>query len=314
MKLFSGGQMKYSSSGVAFVLIMLFSSCIYSQVQSSATPDSLQIFEKYIGALNPNDISTIDKSASRFRQLFEKSSVLTKDTAFIAFWRYYVTVADSLGGRYVQYEKYNSFINIKDFDEPSPKNEKLKQTLLSRNKSLNENDFKILKKINKYGYKFDMIEGVLLVSVADPKFILNNFSGFISQGLKLYITKVIEEIDTAGNPDVETTTSPDELVKRLLWWENFINNNQDFFLIDDCFSTYDGYLYTLMLGTNYNPAFNSADQKLNEKFKMAYEKIINNHKDTRAAAIIKEYYNILKKNNFTNNKEAAKYAGQFLGE
>lgn len=314
MKLFSGEQMKYRASGVAFVLIILSFSCIYSQTKLSVTADSLQVFQSYIGSLNPNDISTLDKSAERYRQLFEKSSVFTRDTAFILFWRYYVTVADSLGAKYVQDEKYNSFINIKNFDVASSKNEKLKQSLINKNKNLNENDFKTLKKINHYGYKFDIIEGIILVSVANPKFILENFSGLISQGLKSYITKAIEEIDTAGNLDAPATSSPDEIANRLLWWENFINNNQDFFLIDDCFSTYDGYLYTLMMGTDYNPAFNSQDQKLNEKFKKAYEMIINHHKGTKAATIIAEYYNILKKNNFVINRESAKYARQFLGE
>lgn len=306
--------MKYRSSGVAFVLIMLSFSCIYSQTTPSIAPDSLPVFQKYISSLNPHDLSTLDKSASRYRQLFEKSSVFTRDTAFIIFWGYYVTVADSLGAKYVRDEKYRSFFNIKNFDETSSKNNRLKQDLINKNKSLNENDFEILKEVNHYGYKFDMIEGIILVSIADPKFIRNNFSGLISNGLKLYITKVIEEIDTDTNPDAAITISPDELANRLLWWENFINNNQDFLLIDDCYSTYDGYLYTLMLGTYNNPAFNPEDQKLNNKFRAEYENIINHHKGTKAAAIIAEYYNILKKNNFVINKEAAKYAGKFLGE
>ena len=300
--------------GTLFFLTLFSSSLIYSQTDLPSDQDTLQIFQNYISTLNPNDITTLDKSVNRYRQLFEKSSAFTKDTAFIVFWRYYVTVADSLGAKYVQDEKYNSFINIKGFDEKSSKNEKLKQTLLNRNKNLNENDFQILKRINHYGYKFDMIEGVILVSVADPRFILNNFSGLISHSLKLYITKVLEEIDTAGNPDAAINNSPDEIANRLLWWENFINNNPDFFLIDDCYSTYDGYLYTLMLGTVSNPAFNSTDQKLNEKFKKAYEKIINHHKGTKAATMITQYYNILKKNNFINNKEAVKFAEKFLGE
>ena len=300
--------------GTLFFLTLFSSSLIYSQTDLPSDQDTLQIFQNYISTLNPNDITTLDKSVNRYRHLFEKSSAFTKDTAFIVFWRYYVTVADSLGAKYVQDEKYNSFINIKGFDEKSSKNEKLKQTLLNRNKNLNENDFQILKRINHYGYKFDMIEGVILVSVADPGFILNNFSGLISHSLKLYITKVLEEIDTAGNPDAAINNSPDEIANRLLWWENFINNNPDFFLIDDCYSTYDGYLYTLMLGTVSNPAFNSTDQKLNEKFKKAYEKIINHHKGTKAATMITQYYNILKKNNFINNKEAVKFAEKFLGE
>ena len=306
--------MKKIFGGILFFLALLEPSLIYSQTDQISDRDTLQIFQNYISTLNPNDITTLDRSANRYRQLFEKSSSFTKDTAFIVFWRYYVTVADSLGAKYVQDEKYISFVNIKGFDEKSSKNERLKQTLLNRNKNLNENDFQILKKINHYGYKFDMIEGVILVSVADPGFILNNFSGLISHGLKLYITKVLEEIDAAGNPEAEIHNSPDEIVNRLLWWERFINNNPNFFLIDDCYSTYDGYLFTLMLGTVSNPAFNSTDQKLNEKFKKAYEKIINHHKGTKAAAMITQYYNILKKNNFTYSKESVKFAEQFLGE
>ena len=314
MKFFSGEQMKYRALGVAFVLVILSFSCIYSQTKLPAGTDSLQVFQKYIGSLDPNDISTIDKCAERYRQLFEKSAPFTRDTAFIVFWRYYITVADSLGAKYVRDKKYYSFINIKNFDEPSSKNEKLKQSLISKNKNLNENDFKALKKVNHYGFKFDTIEGLILISVSDPKFILENFSGLISPGLKSYITKVIEEVDTAENLDAVANSSPDEIANRLLWWENFIKNNQNFFLIDDCFSTYDGYLYTLMLGSYSNPAFNPEDQKLKKKFKAAYEKIINHHKGTRAAAIIAEYYSILKKNDFVINRDAIKYAGQFLGE
>lgn len=305
--------MRYMYSGIVIISITFFTSYIYSQTKPDTTHYSLQVFQQYLDSLDPNDLLTLDKSVSRYHQLFEKSPVLTRDTAFIIFWRYYVTVADSLGAKYVQDEKYHSFFNIKDFDEASSKNEKLRQNLMNKNKRLNESDFKMLKKINHYGYKFDMIEGLTLISIADPKFILNNFSGLISQGLRLYITKVIEEIDTAGKIETQAI-SPVEIANRLLWWEKFINDNPDFFLIDDCLSTYDGYIYTLMQGTNNNPAFNPDNHQLNEEFKKAYEKIINRHKGTRAAEIITQYYNILKKNNFTNSKEAAKYAGQFIEE
>ena len=296
------------------VLIILFMSSVSAQTNPDTASDNLQVFQKYVSNLDPNDLTTLDKSVTRYQQLFGKSSVFARDTAFIIFWRYYVTVADSLGAKYVQDEKYHLFFNIKNFDEASSKNEKLQQNLMSKNKTLDESDFKMLKRINHYGYKFDMIEGVVLVSIADPKFILNNLSGIISQALKSYITKVIEEIDTAGNSDDAPVISPDDLANRLFWWESFINNNQDFFLIDDCFQTYDGYLYTLMLGTDKNPAFNYDSQKLNENFKKVYEKIVNNHKRTGAADVIERYYNILKKNNFVINKEAIIFAGQFLGD
>jgi hypothetical protein len=300
--------------GFAFILIMLEPQFIYSQINPVTARDTLQIFQNYIKTLNPNDISTLDKSVSRYRQLFEHSSTFSRDTAFIIFWRYYVTVADSLGAKYVQDEKYSSFINIKDFDKTSSKNDKLKKTLLSRNEKLGENDFKVLKYVNHYGYKFDTIEGLILVSIADSRFILDNFSGFISPAMKQYITKVIEEIDTAGNSDTAPPVSLDELASRMIWWENFIRKNPDFFLIDDCNSTYNGYLYALMLGTDRVQAFNQNDQKLNDKFKKIYEKIMTHHRGTKAAEIISKYYNILKKNNFTNTREVAKFAQQFIGE
>jgi len=303
--------MKKMIWGHAFIFIMLFSNLAFSQLN---TIDTLQVFQNYISTLNPNDISTLDKSANKYRRLFEKSSASEKDTAFIIFWRYYVTVADSLGAKYVQVQKYNSFINIKDFDVPSSKNEKLKQALAEKNKSLNENDFTILKNLNHYGYKFDTIEGIILVSISDPKFIIKNFTGLISPALRQYITKVIEEIDTAENSDSAPTLSLNELVSRTLWWENFINKNQNFFFIDDCIATYNTYLYTLMRGTYRIRAFDSNDQKLNDKFRNIYERIMTHHKGTKVAEIISKYYNILKKNNFINNREASKFAEQFIAE
>jgi hypothetical protein len=304
--------MKYLSFVVTTIFIVLCASNIHSQTNVLTTPDTLQEFQQYINSLDPNDISTLDKLVNRYRQVFENSSVFTRDTAFIVFWRFYVTVGDSLGGKYVQDEKYNSFYNIKNFDENSSKNEKLKLSLISKNKNLTEHDFAILKKLNHYGYKFDIIEGNILISIADSKFILKNFAGLISSGMKQYITKVIEEIDTAENSDKALTISVDEIANRLLWWENFINKNKDFLLIDDCVSTYDGYLYTLMMGTDSSPAFNNGDQKLNEKFKRTYERIIKNSRGTKAAEIISKYYNILKNNNFIINDESVNFAQKFI--
>jgi hypothetical protein len=306
--------MKKMTWGLALTLIMLSTDLTYSQFITLNTVDTLQIFQNYINTLNPNDISTLDNSVNKYHQLFEKSSAFEKDTAFIVFWRYYVTVADSLGAKYVQNEKYNSFINIKNFDEPSSKNEKLKQTLLKKNKNLNENDFNILKTINHYGYKFDSIEGIILVSITDSKFILNNFTGLISPSLKQYITKVIEEIDSAENSDSAPPITLNELVSRTLWWENFINKDPGFFLIDDCVATYNSYLYALMIGTGRLQAFDSNDQKLNDNFKQTYERIMTHHKGTKAAEIISKYYNILKKNNFTIDREASKFAERFIAE
>ena len=212
------------------------------------------------------------------------------------------------------HEKYNSFINIKHFDEVSSKNEKLKQTLLEKNKNLNEKDFNILKSINHYGYKFDSIEGIILLSITDSKFILNNFTGLISASLKQYITKVIEEIDSAENSDYASPITLKELVSRTLWWENFINNNPNFFLIDDCIATYNSYLYALMIGTGRLQAFDSNNQKLNDNFRKIYERIMTHYKGTKAAEVISKYYNILKKNNFIINREASKFAEQFISE
>jgi len=306
------GKVKHLFLGIVIALITLSFSFIYSQTESDTTHYSLQVFEQYLDSLDPNDLSTLDKSVTRYHQLFEKSSIITRDTAFIIFWRYYVTVADSLGAMFVQDEKYNSFYNIKDFDESSSKNDRLKKNLLEKNRRLNETDFKILKKVNHYGYKFDIIEGLILVSIADPKFVLKNFTGLISSEMKQYITKVIEEIDTAGGSDTVLSISLDSLVDRLFWWENFIKKNQAFFLIDDCISTYDGYLFTLMLGTDKTPTFNPENLKIKEKFKKIYEKIIRQHKGTQAAEIISKYYNVLAKNNFVVNKEAIDFAFRFL--
>ena len=306
--------MKKMMSGLAFALTILSTDLTYSQFITLNTIDTLQIYQNYINTLNPNDISTLDNSVNKYRQLFEKSSAFEKDSAFIIFWRYYVTVADSLGAKYVQNEKYNSFINIKHFDEASSKNEKLKQTLLEKNKNLNEKDFNILKSINHYGYKFDSIEGLILLSITDSKFILNNFTGLISASLKQYITKVIEEIDSAENSDYASPITLKELVSRTLWWENFINNNPNFFLIDDCIATYNSYLYALMIGTGRLQAFDSNNQKLNDNFRKIYERIMTHYKGTKAAEVISKYYNILKKNNFIINREASKFAEQFISE
>jgi acyl carrier protein phosphodiesterase len=306
--------MKKMIWGLAFTLTILSTDLTYSQFITLNTVDTLQIYQNYINTLNANDISTLDNSVNKYRQLFEKSSAFEKDSAFIIFWRYYVTVADSLGAKYVQNEKYNSFINIKHFDEASTKNEKLKQTLLEKNKDLNEKDFNILKSVNHYGYKFDSIEGIILVSITDSKFILNNFTGLISVSLRQYITKVIEEIDSAENSDSAPPVTLNELVSRTLWWENFINNNPNFFLIDDCIATYNSYLYALMIGTGRLQAFDSNDQMLNDNFRKIYERIMTHHKGTKAAEIISKYYNILKKNNFIINREASKFAEQFITE
>jgi hypothetical protein len=306
--------MKKMIWGLAFTLTILSTDLTYSQFITLNTVDTLQIYQNYINTLNANDISTLDNSVNKYRQLFEKSSAFEKDSAFIIFWRYYVTVADSLGAKYVQNEKYNSFINIKHFDEASTKNEKLKQTLLEKNKDLNEKDFNILKSVNHYGYKFDSIEGIILVSITESKFILNNFTGLISVSLRQYITKVIEEIDSAENSDSAPPVTLNELVSRTLWWENFINNNPNFFLIDDCIATYNSYLYALMIGTGRLQAFDSNDQMLNDNFRKIYERIMTHHKGTKAAEIISKYYNILKKNNFIINREASKFAEQFITE
>ena len=69
-----------------------------------------------------------------------------------------------------------------------------------------------------------------------------------------------------------------------------------------------------MRGTYSIRAFDSNDQKLNDKFRKIYEKIMTHHRGTNTAEIISKYYNILKKNNFINNREALKFAVQFIAE
>jgi hypothetical protein len=159
------------------------------------------------------------------------------------------------------------------------------------------------------GFRFIYPEG-MPQTATEYKYLLSNFSDYVSDGIREYLTiNKNEQLEVPIIEDAGLAVTWDDLAARIIIWENFINKYpmlKEVKYVKDDIDTYLK-LYCGRIPLDNSPVFNYDTQKLNDDVKQSYERFMTNYATSKYTPIIKQYYNILKKNNFIFNDEADKF-------
>jgi hypothetical protein len=143
-----------------------------------------------------------------------------------------------------------------------------------------------------------------------PDFLLNTFSGYVSEGVKEYLK--IRDSELKKYPVIEDgglAVSWDEIGDRLVAWEKFTKEFGDYTEeVKKADKKIDYYLKLYVAGEpelDNTPKFVSG--KLDDDLRRSYVRFIGTYTDSKYYNLISHYYDLLKNNDFENNEEAESY-------
>ncbi len=253
-------------------------------------------YDSYIESLNPNNLFSIDAAVKKFREAFINSPTNISDDAFVSFWKFYLSAADSAAERLTHTGKYKYLTGIKDYNTNPAEYKNLEYNLTLNKNILNENDFRLLGLLNSYGLMFDVKDGYLIINFGSENFLLNNFGKNLSTAMRDYISETIKEANERLIEKDKIVLPAEKLAERTIWWENFISNNKDFILLSECRLTYNFYLSALLHGIDITHASDFTEHHAEKEFQKVYEIVTKKYSGTKTAAVINQYYSILSKN------------------
>ena len=157
--------------------------------------------------------------------------------------------------------------------------------------------------LNKYGARISYNgEGSYYIN-KKADYLYNLFKGRVSETMTYYLRVNKKELEEGYQADAGLVISFEELYKRVVTWEDFINKNPNFILINQAKSNYKEYFNTLLTGTDNSPIYDYETKMILPEIKSLYEKIIKKNEARNSTRKIADLYNKLKNNNFKEIEE-----------
>lgn len=156
--------------------------------------------------------------------------------------------------------------------------------------------------LQRNGFKISTSEGMAYVE-QDRAFMLQQISQLMTEPMKAYLTQIEMENREGFVQDAYINIPAQKHVDRLIWYENFIKNNQTFVLIENCKNYRKAYLTYLMSGFDNSPLYDDEEKMmLTEYYSTAYKYLIKTYPDSETTQWINPYYDAIKQ----KQKAAAK--------
>jgi hypothetical protein len=229
-----------------------------------------------------------------FVEKLDKSDVSEVDKVFVELLKAQTIIQDNYNTHIYQLDNYDEI-----------------ETIIYSDKNLHSKAAKEFEKyVHENGFVIQTPEGMVFIE-KDPDFLTQTFNDYLSKNMKMFLKQYSAEIDEPFGQDGGITISFESFRQRVLFWEQFEIKNPDFVLPDYAKNQYDFYLYHLLSGMDNTPSFDWETKKLSKDYKETYNSIINEFPSSTTSMILKEYLDMLGRNDFENSKEAQDFIEKF---
>lgn len=204
-------------------------------------------------------------------------------------------LADSAYNMFLEF-LYTSANNLSDRLE-------IKYPDLSKKLYVQEEDAEVrefLELLDECGLDLFMTEGNFYVDV-QPDFFYETFKNNSSPSLKTFLELRDRELKNTFSEDAMLLISFNDLADRIYNWNKYLHDYPDTKMKHEANYFYEIYLETYLTGMDNTSLFDRESRILLPEVKQSYESYINNYPDTKPGMIIKEYYEILKRNQFEHS-------------
>ena len=171
--------------------------------------------------------------------------------------------------------------------------------------SIKDSDLKaLLAEVRDGGYKIDTAEGMFF-PVIDYGF-YKKFSDYVTPDMKDYIEIMAVESDQPPAKDAALVIGWDEVVRRAVSQESFINTHKDSSRLGSVKQLFNKYVDFSFYGTNNKPLFSYDTKQLASGLKEVYAGMAKNSSSNFSKAIT-DYLGVIEKNGYRLTDEVEKY-------
>ena len=273
-----------------FSFTLIISSCS-NQQKEIKTSNLLKLYDSYLLQLDSTDITTIPSSVTKYKTLFKDKSVGLKDSAFVLFSLYYEKVDRNIN-QIMEKDttNFDPLISLDSNMKPLPISDKLK---------------KYKERIEQNGFEISSTEGSVYLK-QDRDYIAKNFYGDVSKTMKVYLEQVNKENKEGFQEDAGITIEAKTFVDRVIWWENFIANNNNFMMLDDAKERKKYLLTFLITGMDNSQVLTNENSDIDEYYKTAYTYLQITFQNSQTNKLIAPYFKALLEKNKTRSAEIIK--------
>lgn len=232
--------------------------------------------------------------ANEFVEHLDKSDSFDTDKAFIELLKVQTTIQNNYNNYIYEFDGYDKI-----------------ESIIYSNENLHTKEAKEFKKyVYENGFVIQTPEGTIFIE-KDPDFLLKKFSPFLSEVMNLYLKQYCLEIKEPFGEDGGITISFDDFKQRVLFWEDFKNEHQNFVLPKYAKNQYEYYFHHLLDGADNTPAFDWQTKKLSDSYRIVYNEIILENPESETSIILKKYIELLEKNQFERTEEVEVFIDKY---
>jgi len=172
--------------------------------------------------------------------------------------------------------------------------------------NVKDNELKdLLTETRDSGYKIQTAEGSYF-PIINYEF-YRKYSSYVTSDIKDYIDIMAVESNKSPAKDAALVIGWDEVLKRALNQEQFINQYSDSVKIYDVKQLYKEYVSYILFGLNNTPLFNYDSKIIVDDAKSIYMKTIEDNTDSKLVDTLRGYFDVLKNSNYKLTDEIDEY-------
>jgi hypothetical protein len=170
----------------------------------------------------------------------------------------------------------------------------------------------LLDKTKNSGYKVETAEG-LFFPIIDYE-LYKNFSSYVTPDMKDYINIMAEESNKVSAKDAALVIGWDEVLKRVLSQEKFINTHKDSVKVDEIKQLYKKYVTFALYGANNTPLFSYDKKTLVPEAKEVYFAAVAGAGNSDFLKTLGGFLDLIKNNNYKLTSEVEQYRDNVINK
>lgn len=163
----------------------------------------------------------------------------------------------------------------------------------------------LLTKTKTSGYKVETAEGFFF-PIIDYEF-YKNFSAHVTNDMKDYIDIMAVESNKVPAKDAALVISWNEILKRALNQENFIEAHNDSVKVNEIKQLHQRYVTFTLYGANNTPLFSYDSKTLDPKAREAYLNAVTNGGNSEFFKVLEEFLDVIKNNDYKLTNQVEQY-------
>ncbi len=231
-------------------------------------------YRTFVNQLDSSDVNSVSKAVEEYKTVFANERTGLCDTAFVVFQQFLDTLELQLNHRLQE--------DTTDYS-PLLKGSKVSVKIKNFQQQLLQNGFRIIG-----------VDEMFYIQQYRP-YVVQQIGYMLSDTLKLYLNEIDTENREGFSQNGAITISPQQLVDRTLWYENFMKANPDFVFISNCLAYKKAYLTYLFSGYGTTKFYSDAGKSaLSPYFTEAYNYLFGTYPQSEVTSLIQPYFDAIR--------------------